>query len=109
VFRSRRRAVVLPQRDHARFSAEIAGAWSDALAVVRLDGARYARGVAELDGTAAEVRYVVDGQGVVTLEPWPLAVDRLEGAVRGFAGAGYPGDLRRVSTRYVLEPAGESR
>ena len=49
MFRSRRRDVVFPQREHARFSAEIAAAWSDAFAPVRLERGAFVRGVAEHD------------------------------------------------------------
>lgn len=223
MFRSRRRAVVFPQRDHARFSAAVAAAWSDSFAPVRLDRERFVHGVAEHDrgyaehdadeignlppgrwlviqergfaptgedpvvdlvvalhvrrlvssgrnrgsrrvlaamdaeipalaraagvdrddaaaadritnlcdrlsfdfcleqpdggavdvlapdGTAVAVSYTVDGRGGVTLDPWPLDVDRLEGSVRGFADAGYPDVLDPVPTPFVLEPVGGSR
>ena len=49
MFRSRRREVVFPQREHARFSALIAAAWSDAFAPVRLERDAFVRGVAEHD------------------------------------------------------------
>ena len=220
MFRSRRREVVFPQREHARFAAAIADGWSDAFAPVRLPRERFVLGVAEhdrgyvehdadeigklppgrwleiqergfaptrddavvdlvvalhvrrlvssrgdeetrrvlatmdaglpalvdaagvsadaaaaadritdlcdrvafdfcleepatgavdvlrADGTAAEVRYALDGRGGVTLEPWPLDVERLVGTVRGFAAGRYPGDLEPVLTPFVIEPAG---
>ena len=49
VFRSRRREVVFPQLEHARFAAAIAGAWSDAFAPIRLPRERFVLGVAEHD------------------------------------------------------------
>jgi hypothetical protein len=220
VFRSRRREVVFPQREHARFAASIAVAWSDAFAPIRLPRERFVLGVAEHDrgyvehdadeigslpagrwlaiqergfaamhddavvdlvvglhvrrlvssgrdqatssvlaamdaevpalvraagvsaedacaadrvtdlcdrisfdfcleepasgsvevvrnhGTATAVRYVLDGHGAVTLEPWPLAVERLAGTVQAFAAERYPDDLEPVPTPFVIQPAG---
>jgi hypothetical protein len=60
------------------------------------------------DGTAVEVRYAVDGRGVVTVEPWPLAADRLAGDVRAYAAEGYPEVLHPVPSPFVLEPGGRS-
>ncbi len=222
MFRSRRREVVFPQREHARFAAAVADAWSDAFAPVRLPRERFVLGVAEHDrgyaehdadeignlppgrwveiqargfaptrqdavvdlvvalhvrrlvssgrdeesrraltamdaelpalvvaagvsaddaaaadritdlcdrisfdfcleapatgavavigaeGAATEVRYALDGNGGVTLEPWPLDVERLAGTVQGFASARYPDDLEPVPTPFVLEPAGRA-
>jgi Protein of unknown function (DUF3891) len=218
VFRSRRREVVFPQREHARFAAAVADAWSDAFAPVRLPRERFVRGVAEhdrgyvehdadeignlppgrwlevqergfaptredsvvdlvvalhvrrlvssgrdeesrrtrramdaelpalvqaagvsaddaaaadritdlcdrisfdfclevpatgsvevlgADGATTEVRYALDGHGAVTLEPWPLAVARLAGAVQGYAAARYPNELEPVPTPFVVQP-----
>jgi hypothetical protein len=220
VFRSRRREVVFPQREHARFAAAVADAWSDAFAPVRLPRERFVLGVAEhdrgydehdadeignlppgrwleiqergfaptredavvdlvvalhvrrlvssgrdeesrrvltsmdaelpalvhaagvsaddaaaadritdlcdrisfdfcleepatggvevvgADGATTEVRYALDGHGGVTLEPWPLDVERLAGTVQGFAAERYPQELDSVPTPFVLEPAG---
>jgi hypothetical protein len=216
MFRSRRRDVVFPQREHARFSAAIAAVWSDAFAPITLPRERFVQGVAEHDrgyaehdadeigmlaagrwleiqqrgfapvgedavvdlvvalhvrrlvsggddapsrqvvagmdaelpslvraagvsfedaraadritnlcdrisfdfcleqpdagaveviapdGSALEVGYTVDGLGTVALAPWPLAVDRLEGAVQGFSAEGYPAELTAVPTPYEL-------
>jgi len=220
VFRSRRREVVFPQREHARFAAAIADAWSDAFAPIRLPRERFVLGVAEhdrgyaehdadeignlsagrwlaiqqrgfaathddavvdlvvglhvrrlvswrgdpetssvlaamdaevpalvraagvaaadarvadrvtdlcdrisfdfcleepasgsvevvrADGTATEVRYVLDGHGAVALEPWPLAVERLSGTLQAFAAERYPDDLDPVPTPFLLQPTG---
>ena len=220
MFRSRRREVVFPQREHARFAAVIADAWSDAFAPIRLPRERFVLGVAEhdrgyvehdadeignlpagrwlgiqergfaathddavvdlvvglhvrrlvslghdqetrrvlaamdaevpalvraaavsagdayaadrvtdlcdrisfdfcleepasgsvevvgADGTATAVRYALDGLDAVTLEPWPLAVERLNGTVQAFAAEGYPDDLEPVPTPFIIEPAG---
>ncbi len=220
MFRSRRREVVFPQREHARFAAAIAGGWSEAFAPIRLPRERFVLGVAEhdrgyaehdadeignlsagrwlaiqqrgfaathddavvdlvvglhvrrlvssgrdhetsgvlaamdaevralvraagvsaadaraadrvtdlcdrisfdfcleepasgsvevvrADGTATVVRYVLDGHGAVTLEPWPLTVERLTGTVQAFAAERYPDDLEPVPTPFVIQPAG---
>ena len=54
MFRSRRREVVFPQREHARFAAAIADAWSNAFAAIRLPRERFVLGVAEHDRGYAE-------------------------------------------------------
>ena len=220
MFRSRRREIVFPQREHARFAAAIAGAWSDAFVPIRLPRERFVRGVAEhdrgyvehdadeigelpagrwlaiqergfaathddavvdlvvglhvrrlvssgrdrgtssvlaamdaevpalvraagvsaadaraadrvtdlcdrisfdfcleepasgsvevvrADGAKTAVRYVLDGHGAVTLEPWPLAVERLTGTLQAFSAERYPDDLEPVPTPFVIQPAG---
>lgn len=61
--------------------------------------------VVRADGTAAAVRYVLDGHGAVTLEPWPLAVERLSGTLQAFAAERYPDDLEPVPAPFVIQPA----
>jgi len=71
---------VFPQREHARFSAALADAWSDAFAPVRLPRERFVRGVAEHDRGYAE--HDVDEIGQVPRDRW-LAIQE-----RGFAPTG---------------------
>ena len=59
---------MFPQREHARLSAALADAWSDAFAPVRLPRARFVRGVAEHDRGYAE--HDVDEIGQVTRDRW---------------------------------------
>ncbi len=42
------------------------------------------------EGDVRGVAYAVDGLGGITLDPWPLAVDRLVGLVPAYAAEGYP-------------------
>lgn len=46
----------------------------------------------------------VDGQGQITLDPWPLRVSGDEGFVVAFEAEGYPHHLRPLLVRYRLEP-----
>jgi len=71
---------VFPQREHARFSAALADAWSDAFVPVRLPRERFVRGVAEHDRGYAE--HDVDEIGQVPRDRW-LAIQE-----RGFAPTG---------------------
>jgi hypothetical protein len=80
VFRSRRRDVVFPQREHARFSAAIAGAWSDAFAPVPLPREQFVRGVAAHDRGYDE--HDADEIGNLTPARW------LQLQERGFAPTG---------------------
>ena len=71
---------MFPQREHARFSATLADAWSDAFAPVRLPRERFVRGVAEHDRGYGE--HDVDEIGQVSRGRW-LAIQE-----RGFAPTG---------------------
>lgn len=62
--------------------------------------------VVRADGAKTAVRYVLDGHGAVTLEPWPLAVERLTGTLQAFSAERYPDDLEPVPTPFVIQPAG---
>ena len=42
------------------------------------------------EGEVRGVAYAVDGLGGITLDPWPLAVERLLGLVPAYAAEGYP-------------------
>jgi len=221
VFRSRRREVVFPQREHARLSAAVADAWSDTVAPIRLPRERFVVGVAEhdrgyaehdedeigklpsgrwlaiqergfapvgedavvdlvvalhvrrlvssgrdpaarrvldamddalpalvraaavsagdaaaadrithlcdrisfdfcleeptsgavdvlaADGGAVTIRYDLDGEGTVTLEPWPLEEAILTGSVLGYEAESYPEALHSVPVSFVVTPGSE--
>ena len=72
--------MVFPQREHARLSAALADAWSDAFAPVRLPRERFVRGVAEHDRGYDE--HDDDEIGQVSRDRW-LAIQE-----RGFAPTG---------------------
>jgi len=65
---------VFPQREHARFSAALADAWSDAFAPVRLPRERFVRGVAEHDRGYGE--HDVDEIGKVSRGRWLTLQER---------------------------------
>lgn len=77
MFRSRRRPIVYPQADHARFAAQLAAAWGNAaFPVPPLPHASFLRGVAEHDrGYGA---FDADALGEIDDERW-IAIQR-----RGF-------------------------
>jgi hypothetical protein len=50
------------------------------------------------------VRYAVDGEGGVTLAPWPLGVPTLSDVVIGFHADGYPRRLTPVVAEFNLSP-----
>jgi Protein of unknown function (DUF3891) len=56
-------------------------------------------------GRAAGVDYTVDGYGLITLDPWPLAVPRLLGLVTAYAADGYPERLEPVPVPFEVRPA----
>jgi len=64
---------------------------------------RPAEGAVEVEG--GRIEYAVDGEGGVTLAPWPLAVPALPGLILGYRAAGYPERLEPVVVPYRLEPA----
>jgi hypothetical protein len=55
-------------------------------------------------GEARGISYRLDGQGTVTLEPWPLAVPSLRGLVPAFEADGYPERLAPVVVPFELRP-----
>jgi Protein of unknown function (DUF3891) len=68
---------------------------------------RSATGVVEVSSRAAEptpvaVEYAVDGEGLVTLDPWPLAVSRLPGLIFGYRAESYPETLEPVVVQYEV-------
>jgi hypothetical protein len=57
------------------------------------------------EGEARGVRYALDGEGSVELDPWPLDVPRLVGLVPAFAAEGYPERLAPVVVPFEVRPA----
>jgi hypothetical protein len=57
-------------------------------------------------GRVGRIEYAVDGQGSVTLVPWPLGVPWLAGIVLGFEADGYPARLEPVAQPFRVEPGG---
>ena len=55
-------------------------------------------------GSAAGIGYRVFGDGLVTLDPWPLGVPELHDVVAGFRSDGYPGTLTPVIAEFHLAP-----
>lgn len=64
---------------------------------------------AATSGAVGEFSYELDGEGHVTLAPWPLGLPRLPGVIVGFDADGYPDELRPVAGHYELRPAPSSR
>jgi hypothetical protein len=60
---------------------------------------------APASGSVGSFSYELDGEGIVTLDPWPLGVPRLPGVLVGFEADGYPDALRPVASRFELKPA----
>jgi hypothetical protein len=50
------------------------------------------------------VAYTVDGQGGITLDPWPLAVPSVTGIVLGFGAERYPHELEPVVVPFEALP-----
>ena len=57
------------------------------------------------EGEVRRFRYRLDGRGIVTLDPWPLAVPRLVGLVTAYEADGYPARLVPVVVPYDVRPA----
>lgn len=90
MIRSRRRAVVFPQADHARFAGTLALAWRDRPA---LPFDSFVRGVADHDRGYGE--YDNDELGVIETAPW-VAIQR-----RGFAPRGEDAVVDLVTAMHV--------
>jgi hypothetical protein len=56
-------------------------------------------------GSVGEFSYELDGEGTVTLDPWPLGVPRLPGVLVGFEAEGYPDRLKPVASRFEIKPS----
>jgi Protein of unknown function (DUF3891) len=50
------------------------------------------------------ISYTVDGNGRVTMEPWPLGVPRIAGLVYAYRADGYPERLEPVVVAYEVVP-----
>src|SRR3954449_3888175 len=55
-------------------------------------------------GDRVQVAYAVEGDGGVTLQPWPLSVDELPGMIFGYAAGTYPNRLSPVVTSFHARP-----
>src|SRR5437868_3074723 len=97
MFRSRRRAVVFPQADHARFAGAIALAWRER---PQLPFDSFVRGVADHDRGYGGL----DVDGSVTIDPWPLRLSELTGLVTAYDAAGYPERLVPVVVPFAVTP-----
>jgi hypothetical protein len=64
---------------------------------------RPASGSVEVQG--ASVEFGLDGEGGVSLSPWPLAAPRLVGVVVAYRAEGYPERLDPVVETFRVEPA----
>jgi hypothetical protein len=51
-----------------------------------------------------DVSVVVDGQGTVTVAPWPFAVDAIAGVVFAHPAASYPAESTVVPTPFAIRP-----
>ena len=96
MFRSRRRAVVFPQADHARFAGAIALAWRER---PPLPFESFVRGVADHDRGYGE--HDADDIGAVAEERW-LQIQR-----RGFAPRGENAVVDLVAAMHVRRLIGE--
>jgi hypothetical protein len=56
-------------------------------------------------GAVAGVAYEIDGQGGITLDPWPLVPAELDGFIVGFLAEGYPERPAPVIVPFAVRPA----
>lgn len=54
------------------------------------------------------ISYTVDGNGRITMEPWPLTVPRITGLVYAYRADGYPEKLEAIVAEYEVVPAQSS-
>lgn len=57
-------------------------------------------------GEVRGIAYELDGNGLITLDPWPLADARLVGLVTSFEADGYPERLVPVVMPFEIRPTG---
>jgi hypothetical protein len=57
------------------------------------------------EGEVRGISYVLDGEGSVTLDPWPLAVPRLVGLITAYEADGYPERLIPVVVPFDVRHA----
>jgi hypothetical protein len=51
------------------------------------------------------IEYTVDGDGEITLEPWPLGPSSVSGIILGFSAGGYPDVLEPVVVPFDVRPS----
>lgn len=51
-----------------------------------------------------EIQVAIEEDGIIRLEPWPLAVPEMRGFILGYELAGYPDHLRPVMVTYTIVP-----
>ena len=56
-------------------------------------------------GATIAVRYEVDGNGAIVLDPWPLEARTVSGVLLGYAADAYPRVLDPLVTPFRIEPA----
>ena len=56
-------------------------------------------------GSVAGVAYEIDGQGGITLDPWPLVPAELDGFIVGYLAEGYPERPAPVIVPFAVRPA----
>ena len=62
-------------------------------------------GVVAPDGGTIAIRYDMDGEGAIVLDPWPLEGRTVSGVLLGYAADAYPRVLDPVVTPFRIEPA----
>jgi hypothetical protein len=60
-------------------------------------------------GAVGELRYEVDGEGGIVLDPWPLAVPRLTVPLFAYRADGYPQRLEPVVQLAEVEPSARAK
>lgn len=48
--------------------------------------------------------YVLESGGIVTVDPWPFGVDRIEGYIHGYEASGYPDRLAPLAITFAVQP-----
>jgi hypothetical protein len=56
------------------------------------------------DRGPVDVTYALDGEGGITLSPWPLGLPQLPGLILGFEADGYPERLVPVVAEFLVSP-----
>lgn len=93
-------ASLLEQADVSRQDAETADAITNVCDVISFEFCFEAPSERDVRGH----RVVLDGQGRVTVDPWPFALPRLLGLVTAFAADDYPDRLVPVVAPYDVRP-----
>ena len=53
-------------------------------------------------GETVSVHYALESGGIVTVDPWPFGVDRIEGYILGYEASEYPKRLAPIMVTYVV-------